>query len=432
MNEDILNILFYNFLWIVLFFYLRKKTTLLTPSRTIVGMYLFFSFCSLALYLFYADCDPILVFRNQTTMPFLYLFITITILLIPIIYYDNSEVKKIQCPSNKIIIYFVNLYIICSIAMVPSIFASLQEGIVRIMLDAESGAELYQEFHENESIGGTKAAIIMRLFSFISNYCYEVFVFVFFYGLANNLFHKKKLLVVTIIIIIQLLIPISRGLRTMFLMKFIPIVFSAIIFYSFYNNSFRLFFKKITIYFLIAVSIPFVLLTVGRSLAGSGNPLESPVIYTGQAPLVFNKYCFYVNGTREGNRTCNEFKKILGFENVPEVMNMRNHYSYLRIDDGHFYTFVGDFVLDFGLWISFIIMTFLSFIVYKITKTKHDYILFHQLLILFFLMCIIAEGAMYLFTYSYKNNWIIIVVIIAAIVFKFDSTRRPYSFINEQ
>ena len=75
---------------------------------------------------------------------------------------------------------------------------------------------------------------------------------------------------------------------------------------------------------------------------------ESIEWYYGQSFLNFNNYGLDAGGIRYGDRTANFFKSFL-FDDVPHnFVERREKYSHLKIDDYYFYTFVGDFTIDYG------------------------------------------------------------------------------------
>ena len=73
----------------------------------------------------------------------------------------------------------------------------------------------------------------------------------------------------------------------------------------------------------------------------------------------------------------------------------REIYSKLKINDEVFSTFVGDFTIDFGPFFAVIIfIVFNFFVIYSFqrNKTNNNKIKLHQLLLLYFTVCISAQG----------------------------------------
>ena len=123
--------------------------------------------------------------------------------------------------------------------------------------------------------------------------------------------------------------------------------------------------------------------------------------YTGQNILNFNTYAFDNNGIRYGDRTIPLFKKLFLFEDVPDnFIERRQKYPNLKINDEKFVTYIGDFVLDFGPLIAFLIISLFSIFVNTMTKIRGLSYPFYKLILLHFLLSIIAQG---IFLYRYAD-----------------------------
>ena len=94
------------------------------------------------------------------------------------------------------------------------------------------------------------------------------------------------------------------------------------------------------------------------------------------------------------------------------------------MNDDVFYTFVGDFTLDFGPYFTPVIFILFAVFINRNTKAKNRQIFVHQLLLIYFVACICIQGGMTLFTYSDTRNLRIITLIIAIICFKLDYEKQ--------
>ena len=182
------------------------------------------------------------------------------------------------------------------------------------------------------------------------------------------------------------------------------------------------------------MSIPFIALTISRFSLSQEGTTGSTLSYLGQANLNFNLYCLDAGGTRHGDRVVRGFKSVLGMETTNSTRDTREKYYNMKIDDRVFYTYVGDFVLDFGLILATFILLAYAFIVNSVTLLRGHTIKFHQLLVLYFSLAISLKGSFYLFPYAYSGNQIIAAFFLMYIVFKFDcmnqSFRHSYLTIN--
>jgi hypothetical protein len=180
--------------------------------------------------------------------------------------------------------------------------------------------------------------------------------------------------------------------------------------------------KTIGIVLIIAISVPIVAITISRfDRPGSGGAMSSVLFYTGQENLYFNNYGLDNGGLRYADRTFPMFKRMLGFDNVPHnFYERRAKYPNLKINDEVFVGFVGDFALDFGPYIAPLIFIFFTFFILNNTRVRNGRLLFHQLILLHFVMCICIQGGMKLFSYPDVSNLRIITIFIAYWAFRID------------
>jgi oligosaccharide repeat unit polymerase len=180
--------------------------------------------------------------------------------------------------------------------------------------------------------------------------------------------------------------------------------------------------KTVGIILLLSITIPIVAITISRfDRPGSSGAMSSVLFYAGQENLYFNNYGLDNGGLRYGDRTFPMFKRMLGFDNVPRnFFERRDKYNNLKINDEVFIGFVGDFTLDFGPYLTPIIFLFFMFFILINTRVRNGRILFHQLILLHFVMCICIQGGMKLFSFSDLSNLRIITVFLAYMVFRFD------------
>ena len=96
-----------------------------------------------------------------------------------------------------------------------------------------------------------------------------------------------------------------------------------------------------------------------------------------------------------------------------------------------FPTFVGDFVIDFGPIIPIFIFIFFSFLFTKLSKPIRRTISFHQLILIYFVMIVCVKGSMYLFVFSFTDNYKILAFIFAYCLFAFTRSSAP-SYIEKE
>jgi len=417
MNDCILYLVLFIVLWGVTFVLNQRKKKYFGASSTILMLYLLISIFSFISYSFYTTNKPTL-----HIIPFLYLYTCIMIACTPILKYNEAHVEKVGHPNFFFLNVFTFIYLICAFIQIPGIIKNLYTGIILILTQVDAGIELYQETHEsvrNVSQGG-----ISNLFSIIFNTFSDAIIIILFYSIV---YQPSKKLINTLLFIcvaIQILNSISHGARTETTLKMLSFIMAWVTMRKFMSHKQN---KLFLLYGGIVLGLVFALIAaVSFSRFGerNGGIQIGTVGYLGQGNINFNAYVFNEHEIRHGDRTANTFKYMLGFDVPNGIRATREKYSYMGIDDSVFYTFVGDFVLDYGVIATPFIFICFSLIFCSITKIKNGIIEFHQLIALYFCICIVTHGSFYLFSYSFLDNLKIIAFSLLYIFFYFEYSLR--------
>lgn len=408
-----INLIIYSLAWWILLIRLRKKVPSQSISIFTVTLYLIWSLCSILLY----NCGWYdYLFPNPITLfPFIYLFIIVYIVIRPAIQFDKAKVAFIQKPSNFILYSFFLVYGISSILTIPELIENFSTDLIRIIMNPDAGAEIYdnKKFITSSSTLGLSG--IWGLFSAIHNIFRDISVFFLFYYLTLKRQNKWLVFFLLLLLIIDMLSCITKGGRTGIVMTTLTLLVAYFMFSKFLNPFYKKNIKKIIVILAIFVSVPFMALTISRFSRGGeeyGGTIGGILNYSGQASLMFNQYVLDAGGTREGSRTMCLFKKMLGYKVPMNFEEGRDLYSStMTIDDSNFSTFVGDFVLDFGPVRTFMLFFVFSLIFVRLTKPIGNTIPIHRFFLLYFITSVCVQGSMYLYNYSYTNNLIVIAFI---------------------
>lgn len=410
-----LYIILYFIVWSLVSIFSFKKMKTINSYTVIVVSYAVYAFVSIF-------CYDLLIerFSDITLFPFIYLFIMLIVALRPIKQYDESNINACRCVNHKIIYAVFLVFIIASLIVLPKALSNLQEGITVMFASEDGAAELYKDMHENGELGANSKGGIIGLCNIIRYLLFEIAVFSFFYYLIlPGKKNKILLLFLLFCFVIDVIISLADGNRTGSTMSMFTVLITTLVFYRFMNNNLRKIVRRIGAIF-ISIFLFFTLaVTIGRSTLRDGGAVEGITEYVGQANLYFNEYALKQEGLRYGDRTCNYFKNMLGFDNVPKsIMKVRYKYPSLKLNDHNFSTFVGDFVIDFGAIATTIIFIIFSYIFSRTTKARQGIIRLDQLLLIQLAADVCMHGGMYLFYYSFSGNYIIIMYLLFAIVLR--------------
>ena len=412
-------LIFYIIAWIVTILLYQKRKKCFDAGSVLLFSYLLYSIMSLFLYNTY---NPFFTFTNIQLFPFIYLYLMLMLAFSPILKYDETKIIEIQKPSTIFLNIISIIFIVASLAQLPSIISDFSVNIVKLLTVTSGGQDLYDEAMSNSFSSGD--GDVSNFASIFSGAFFNIGVLLFFYNLTLKKYNILILIGLFLSCILSLFTYVSLGQRGLIIEILFVIIITFFALRKFIPEKTNKIIKYTGVLLIFSISLPLIALTNSRFENEEGGSKASIYYYAGQENLYFNIYGLDDGGIRYGDRTFPLFKSMLGFENVPHnFWERRDKYPDLKINDEVFYTFVGDFTIDFGPYLPpFIFLIFTLFVLRK-TKIFDGKIQFHQLILLHFVMCICMLGGMKLYSFSdIGGNLQLIVYVIAYIVFRFDYT----------
>lgn len=332
------------------------------------------------------------------------------IALTPAIYQHTNPTDRIDYPQTNILRIIAFIIIVVAILNLPGIVSDFRNGLMSIFTDAEAGKKAYMEQIDNASnVGGAIRNLPAILFNSFS----DIGIFLLFYFMTMSKKNYKIIYGLLFANVINLIMPIMRGQRSGVALAFLTIICGYFLFKQYLSPKLNTVIKKIGIVFIVIITLPVAAITISRFGSEKAGVATFINWYIGQGNIYFNNHALDDNGIRYGDRTLNLFKRLVDSKTSMNYVERREIYSKLKINDEVFSTFVGDFTIDFGPFFAVIIfIVFNFFVIYSFqrNKTNNNKIKLHQLLLLYFTVCISAQGGMYLFSYSDTRNLNIIVL----------------------
>jgi oligosaccharide repeat unit polymerase len=406
-----INIVLFILAWLVTIILYHIKKKIIDAGSVLLFTYLIYSVTSLLLY-----NSPFYHFDRIRLFPFIYLFLILLLVFWPILKFNANKIEEIQKIPSIYLSIFSLIFIIASLVQLPEIISEFVLSIRKLLTTSSGGLDLY-----NKSMAGSRSigdGKISNLASIISNAFGNFGILLFFYYLTRKKRNKLILIGLFISSIISLLFNVSLGQRGPILETLFSMIITYFALRRFLQPKVNRIIKIVGVSLLLASSIPITALTISRFENNSKGSMASVYFYGGQENLYFNMYGLDNGGIRYGDRTFPLFKRILGFENVPEnFMERRDKYPHLKMSDENFYTFVGDFTLDFGPIIATLIFLFFTLFVIIKTKIRNGIIRFHQLILLHFVMSVCMLGGMKLYPFSDVGGNLQLIVYFAAYMF---------------
>lgn len=397
-------LILYLLAWLLTLWVYRKQGRERDAGWLIIVSYIGYTFFSI--FLFGHNDGEYYTFLPMRFWPFVYLYAMLLLALWPLMRFHRSEVTEIVPPQRWIVNATSILIILCALLCIPVLIKHLQEGsFLNLLHDSSVGKELYSEMiAESEEAGSG----ISNLPSIILNAFMDLALLLFFYYLSLKDRHPWLLAGLSIAIVIVLITPMMSGQRSNTITTLLTLFGAFFLMRRFLSDRIRRWVNIAIVCVMIGLSLPLAAITFSRFDQRQGGAVGSVVYYIGQANLNFNNYGLDAGGIRNGDRTMNLFKRVIDPYNTPKnYQERRDKYPDLKMDDDIFYTFVGDFTIDFGPWKA--VLIFVIFNVWVVIATrpntspdssKKGTIAFHQLLLLYMVTCICMQGGFWLYGYS--------------------------------
>ena len=395
-------IILYLLLWVVTLLVYRRRGQERDAGWLIIVSYIGYALFSLILFR-HADGEYY-VFLPMRLWPFVYLYCMLLLALWPLIRFHKSNVSTIIEPKMWILNTLSFIIILSALACIPTLLKHLQDGsFLRLLQDSSAGQELYSEaLAESEEAGSG----ISNIPSILLNALSDLALLLFFYYLTLKQRHPLLIAGLSIAIGIVLLTPILSGQRSNTVTTLLTFIGAYFLLRRYLGERLRRWVNILGLGLILVLSIPLAAITLSRFDQRQGGAIGSVVYYIGQANLNFNNYGLDAGGIRHGDRTINLLKRVIDPYNTPKnFQERRDKYPDLKMDDNVFYTFVGDFTLDFGPWKTVLIFLIFNMLVVIATRSQTDdqgkaSLAFHQLLLLYMVTCIAMQGGFWLFGYA--------------------------------
>ncbi len=389
----------YVLVWVLTLIWYQRKNKMIDAGSTIILSYIGYAYFSI---LTYNSPIPITMYLYDplTLFPYIYLYVMLMIALLPSIYHHVHPVTAIADNTSKVLVALGMLCIGCAALLLPSVFGNLQEGLVMLFLDNDAGKDAYEEQLKGAQDSG---AAIQNIPAIVYNMLYEISVFVAFYVLS-----QKKNRVFTALLFLSLLIgllmPIMKGQRSVLILNFYTIIICYMLFRRFLSKRLNAVVRNAGIVLVVLLTLPVAAITLSRYQKVNTAVSDYLNWYIGQGNLYFNNHGLDAGGIRYGDRTINLVKRLIDPGTPKNFVERRDKYHNLELDDNLFSTFVGDFTIDFGPYLAVVIFVVFNLWVLMQIRTRGDTIELHQLLLLYFTVCVCMQGGMYLFSFSDTGN----------------------------
>ncbi|CCX66880.1 conserved domain protein [Prevotella sp. CAG:1058] len=399
-----MNVYYYNFiLYLLIFLYslfIYKRSKIFT---IIWGVY---TFSSLTTIYFISGIEYDFT-NNQTIMPLIYIFVNILLTTWPFLKLDLNKVRYSEIIKNIQSMYFLDK--LPTILFIILLLPTFENLLIAITMESATFDMIYNRADSSQAA----EAIFTRL-SFYSRYANKLIDFIFyiipillFRELIKVKLNRRNIVFLSFIILDILLTAYTYAART----EFVKVALCVLGCYIFFHNAMPLNRIK-TLNKVLLLSISFVfcglaIITFSRFSASSGtyDLLTWLSLYTGEGFFRFTDLMWYKNDVvMMGDDNFPFFKNLIGLPTFTNGFQRREFWEpKLGVPNNIFYTYIGNFVADFGFIITMIISLLIGLYINKIIKKIMNVPRFYHFIILLIFFIMITFGIMH-FPYKVYND----------------------------
>lgn len=421
-------ILVINFLiWLISLIAYYKMRKRCTVGVFVLLLYTTISYIAISLFL-----NPLgrgLFTPHVTMWPFVLLWGMILISMYPIFRWESIKVTEICLPNIRYVKYLcVGVVILCVIKII-SLIPDVRQGVLMMASGNDNSiVENYinstkERLSHVSAISGKGSFNILAILTNQAKAIAPILTFLYLLYPANQ---RNKLITFGLLISLMTnpLAGIARSSRVGILVEILTVLFIFLLFRPFLNR--KLSKKIIKVGFLISAPFVIVLMIISFSRFGENASFQYDR-YFAESVLVFDGYCTDAGGTREGNITAPLLRVTAGQKALNEKQ-MRWKYRNMKMDNSRFSTFVGDFVLDWGVIPSIIIFIVFSIIFSTLLKPRRR-LYFSELFILYLVLRFNIGYFQYLLA-GIDGNLTSLLLIALYFIFKFKKIKNPVQYVS--
>ena len=363
MAKDVL-LLIVNTLFYISFaaFYLRRYGFNFKTFPLII-----WAFSSIVCINYYTSPDRYHTFSDELSFfPFLYLFVLVFISFIPLLYFDNEKIVHIGINHDLFVLLCIVIILLSLLPLIKNITYFINN------MSVESAfLDQYNAIKDGETIKimSGYSAKLMRYCSYFRGIVPIFLVVSFSRFVKRNVYIRSGLALAWMNNVIN---SMNLSYRFAILTDFLYIVFLYLLFEK--VNSFNS--KNFTKSIIVSVSVLFVfiasIMTSQRFGEESGYSKEigySLSLYAGESFVNFNGDLWNIGNNTYGDNCLWLIKKNLEGKKLNSERNYKRLERIVHRRMNVYYTFIGDYYVDLGVYLTFVLVVLLSIVFFVYTKT---------------------------------------------------------------
>lgn len=399
--------------------------------------YTIFAVSAIGSFWYYSLEDVDLYYPNIGIVAFVYLWIMINLCLLPLY---QTDLKKITYINDRGIAPLLN---VLSIMFVLLSLLPIVSLLSKISLSMFVGNDLGRMYESDAD----KAALY---FSGISKYCFalirrfeDILIILFFYQLSKAKKNWKLIYAMWLPIGLFVLFKVVSGSRGGVMSTFIAFFAMALFLKNTFKEKTFAYIKRVGIFFTSFIIIVVSAISISRfffsiSVQSSKATLDRWISqYLGEGMIRFNNTVWNNDLSMSGDQNLLFLKQLFGFDVIENYDAFMLFYeAKLKFPVNVFYTFIGDWVLDFGIWGTIPVAMLFYFVFKRLLTSYKSGVNVLQLTILMIIFHLIGFGfAANVYRTIFIQKDTMILIIFAVTIYLIQIMKRakitpPYQLIN--
>ena len=405
-----------------LIIYQRKKKTIDVGTF----LYALFTFSALGSVWYYGHDNVDLYYPDITFIPYLYLWAMVNLCLYPMSKVNFQKIKGIDDKGIAVFLNLLSIYLIV-FSILPFISLITKFSVYNLIGDALG--ELYETNIDKSEYYFSGISKIS--FAFIRRFG-DIAVILLFYQITKK--RKNKWIIAGLLLsnIFFFIFSLASGSRGGMLATLFVFVSLGLLLKNVFDESLFIKLKKTAIILVALIGIMISLISISRfnysiSESSSTATLDRWISqYIGEGMIRFNEDLWHIDRTMNGSQNFYYLKVLLGNGSLNSYQSeMTKYEGLLDAPVTVFYTFIGDFYLDFGLIGTFLFVLLFLFIFSKLLSCKRGLISISQLILLSICFHMLSFGfAANLYRTVYIQRDTMYLIILALVLFIIQQTSK--------
>lgn len=400
---------FYYTIFNALLYFIPLYWSLKTRRYIITLISIIWLLCSIIGIFYYLNPFRIM-FYPLMIKPFLYLYVLFLTSILPFVGYNKTRLEECRYGVNfKLFSFLISLLAFCSFEpTIETIVTIITRGASNLSKAYDSGVDPRAYF----------SFVGKYLFSIVDYFKFVTPILFFIYLSIKSVRKKWKTVGLVLAVSLPMLNNLANGQRFYVVLLTYSLIYNYLFFYHKIDVKTKMKLRKYSLIGGAGVLFLFVAISIARFGNNSSYSSEygasyQVIRYMGESMINFNTETFHIKKFLGGHNSFTGFYSYF----LHEDRDIDAQNDIIGVTTNVFSTYIGNFVMDYGLVVTAIIIVITSIIMLVFVRRQNRILGVNYLIILYLYANILLFGTTY---FIYQNGFIhMLFAIMIAMFFKF-------------